>query len=390
MIPGMDRLGAGTVSACGVSWCGLPYGKAEVPVSALLSPVATSKWAPAFCSRGCLDRATVSAGAVDRAGCPEWCGKHYDARGVPFRGGDVPMFVVGDHMFFFDAEPVWCSARCRDLALAPIDSKLAIAEGRGGAAGKAKSPPTPVRQAHGTPDAAGGGAIDRPASSPATPGAQPGGSRNARQDIGAAVAGSASLANVPPPSPAPGQRWLEPHGRYHFDVTEILTIDGQRIIVATSPEYKSPQWLSGSFDGYRYIGPTPATPTPSAAASPPCSAPVAMALGSREPCTCCGGVEYGAITCPLCGGGGSPVPKSTRAPGITCRHCLLTSAGGSDHLPACTRNDVLVSDSWLTSETWSTQVRCALERLQDEREKAARPFVPSITDEDLFGKPVRP
>lgn len=334
--------------SCGVSWCGMPYGKAEVPGSAILAVGVTSKWQPAFCSPRCRDLAAVpidagtgvGAGAMDRAACKAFCG-HMGGSEVYARAAehvfDGGAFARPDFAMLHGTSPRWCSDRCRDLALPPLEAKPAA-----------------------------------------------------------------------PPSPAPGQRWRSSMTLFVYDVIEACPQRGWHLqAVRGDGQDGYDEWITRlTSPRFVYLGPTPATPTPSAIAPPASHAPGVMALGSRPLSSAraiqeqvdllnsrafgvtgidCGHKERtGYAVLPR-----QEAPKPTRVPGITCRHCLLTSAGGKDHLPACTRNDVLTADSWLTSEAWSTQVRRALERIQDEQEKAARPFVPSITDEDLFGRPAR-
>jgi len=82
--------------------------------------------------------------------------------------------------------------------------------------------------------------------------------------------------------------------------------------------------------------------------------------------------------------------QTNRKPaGIKCARCLCTSERGDVHKESCTRRDFLALDANVTSEQWSEQVRLILQVKEELRERRERPFVPSVTDEDLFGKPVR-
>jgi hypothetical protein len=68
---------------------------------------------------------------------------------------------------------------------------------------------------------------------------------------------------------------------------------------------------------------------------------------------------------------------------------LVTSAGGDQHTADCPRGDFSPRDAALTSEAWSAAVRLRLHEDEARRRATARPFIPSVTDEDLFGKAVR-
>jgi hypothetical protein len=112
---------------------------------------------------------------------------------------------------------------------------------------------------------------------------------------------------------------------------------------------------------YRYLCPAPATPS----AAAPAPLPTVAALGSGPPAgyvpcerggcirwTYVGGGEVPCCWTCFCGpspmpataaqhpdwtppGATAPAPRPNRTPGITCRRCLLTSAGGVDHQPTC-------------------------------------------------------
>lgn len=304
------------------------------------------------------------SGVVDRSGCARWCGTWW---------GNLPL---GRPRYWTNEEKslsqrsLWCSPRCRDLALPPIDSSLP-----GDASVDAR------------PSATASDGHARGYSAPA------GGEKPA---LSSPVAGTASSANVPL-GPGPGQRWelpcgcavdfgSEPRGPREFAISPEVTCRkmAARRHVGWVPHFP---WMKAS----RYIGPTPTdppatNPPPPAASLPTLPSRQLVGAGARE------GEKVLNHIYDLAFGTkrSAAIPsRETRVAGITCPRCLITSAGGDQHLADCPRGDFDPVDGCLSSEAWSVLIRTKLEIRAERRAYLARPFVPSVTDEDLFGKAVR-
>jgi len=335
---------------------------------------------------------------VDRSACRPWCGMSAeDIHGTPLakdyiESADFTAGVVGNLLR-------WCSSRCRDLRLPPVASTIPVADARGEGACD-PGPMTALRGKSGTP---------------------------ARDERSVSAGGlSASPVNVSP-APAVGQRWRHRNGDVDFDTvparsgtaTVRLSLKVARNIHGAIGEvFEHFDW--DEFFGHAtYLGSTPPpSPAPATPDAAPVSPPAVAASGCRPPLSympcpsqgCRNWMAGNQRSCWTCFGEPSsqrgkdrkiqqpdwtppadakPVTKPKAPAGIKCARCLCTSERGDVHMESCTRSDFRALDASLTSEQWSAQVRLILQVKEDLRERRERPFVPSVTDEDLFGKSVR-
>jgi len=191
--------------------------------------------------------------------------------------------------------------------------------------------------------------------------------------------------------------------RYCADPTrgfaDVLSISPLRLrngITGDVMESLSATWFT-SEPRPVYLGPTPSpAPTqqpPAPAAAPPSS----PAAGAGVPC------------CPLCEGSVSDAPGWLVCIGNGSDNGLGGCGWTAGEARKCARNGCTVPadpDSnycqpecsriaaeqirQRISERWAAAVAAKLEDNARERAELARPFAPSVLDDDLFGRPVRP